>query len=225
MSETVFTRLRRVVSGQIEDGVDALERAGGQTIMRESIREMERTVDAIRANRDEAAVQRLQAAKQMEQFAAKIEGLDEKARFALEQGRADIAEAVVSRQIDFEAIMEELRVTEARASERETALEREAETFAARADAMREQLDAFETAKAQTGAGERETLQTAQARGRDADRAEAAFGRAMGGAGGVVVDTMGDAGTRRSLAELEQLSRQDAIARRLDALRDRTDAA
>ena len=38
MAESIFIRVRRVISASIEDAVDARERAGGSSVMREAIR-------------------------------------------------------------------------------------------------------------------------------------------------------------------------------------------
>ena len=40
MAESVFARVRRVLSGRIEDSVDAMERANSDGTMREAIREI-----------------------------------------------------------------------------------------------------------------------------------------------------------------------------------------
>ena len=52
MPESIFIRIKRVVSASIEDCVDRMERAGGAAIMRESIREVESVVDDAKTERD-----------------------------------------------------------------------------------------------------------------------------------------------------------------------------
>ena len=59
MAETVIKRVKRLVSGKIEDSVDAMERAGGTSVMREAIRETERAIEDVKAERDEVTVKRL----------------------------------------------------------------------------------------------------------------------------------------------------------------------
>ncbi len=39
MAESIFARISRLLSATVEDHVDRLERAGGEAVMREAIRE------------------------------------------------------------------------------------------------------------------------------------------------------------------------------------------
>ena len=103
MAESVFARVRRLVSAGIEDAVDAMERAGGTGVMREAIREVDRAMDEVRAEQDAAMVRRLQAMRQGRILRGQVAALDEKARVALAADREELAEAALSRQIDFEA--------------------------------------------------------------------------------------------------------------------------
>ena len=219
MAEKISERVRRLVAGTIEDGVEALERAGGDTIMRESIREVERACDEIRRRRDDAQVQKLHATRQIAVFRDKIEGLNAKAEYALAENREDIAEAVVSRQIDFEAIVSDLETTRNDADARVTTLERELAQFEGRAAAMREQLRVFTEAREAVGTATASRGEPRAELERQTKRAEGAFDRAMQGAGGQPLAGSTDPDVLSRLAELERMSRQDAIQKRLDALK------
>ncbi|HKG83144.1 MAG TPA: hypothetical protein VKB16_08320 [Beijerinckiaceae bacterium] len=59
MAESIFLRVRRLISGSIEDSVDAMERAGGTSVMREAIREVDRAIDEVRSEHEAATARRL----------------------------------------------------------------------------------------------------------------------------------------------------------------------
>src|SRR5204862_1959111 len=102
MAESIFARVSRLLSATVEDAVDRMEQAGGDAVMREAIREADRAIDQVKADHEAAMARRLQAARQQQMLAKRLEELTAKARFAIAQERDDLAEAALSRQIDFE---------------------------------------------------------------------------------------------------------------------------
>src|SRR5829696_2234023 len=76
VAESIFSRVRRIISGSVEDAVDAMERAGGTSVMREAIREVDRAIDDVRAEHATAAARRLQAMRQQRLFREKLAALD-----------------------------------------------------------------------------------------------------------------------------------------------------
>ncbi|MBA1879007.1 hypothetical protein HLX94_24455, partial [Escherichia coli] len=54
MAESVFLRVRRLLSAKVEDSVDAMERANSDGTMREAIREVDRAMDEVRRDREAA---------------------------------------------------------------------------------------------------------------------------------------------------------------------------
>lgn len=218
MSESIFARVRRIISGSIEDAIDAMERAGGTSVMREAIREVDRVIDEARGEHEAAAGRRLQAARQERLFRERLAGLDEKARFALAEGRQDLAEAAIARQLDFEAQAERLRIVQAEAGAEADRLAECLVALKARKVQMEEALAAFELAQRDGACGEGPARRD-RGSGRRVDRAEAAFDRAMAGAGGVSGLTRTDAQAAAKVAEIDALQRSAAIAQRLSALR------
>src|SRR5262252_789925 len=108
MAESIFMRVSRLLSATVEDVVDRMDQAGGDTVMREAIREAERAIDEVKAELESTMARRLQAARQQKMLTERAEELTTKAKFALGQGREDLAEAALSRQIDFEARAKDL---------------------------------------------------------------------------------------------------------------------
>jgi phage shock protein A len=154
MAESVFNRVRRLISGGIEETVDAMERAGGTAVMREAIRQIDRLVDEAKAARGLATSKRLQAVRQKRMYTERLATLQEKAEFAVEQGRDDLAEAALQRQIDFEATILSLDQTELDASEEERGLEEALASLCLRKAQMEEELNAFEAARRDAGVAE-----------------------------------------------------------------------
>ena len=72
MAESIFMRVRRLISASVEDAVDAMERAGGPSVMREAIREVDRAIDEVRAEQEAASARRLQAMRQQRMFRDKL---------------------------------------------------------------------------------------------------------------------------------------------------------
>src|SRR5918994_1649524 len=103
MAETIFASVSRLLSASAEDSVDRMEQAGGDAVMREAIREADRAIDQVKAQLEATMARRLHAARQQKMLNQRVEELTAKAKFALKEGREDLAEAALSRQVDFEA--------------------------------------------------------------------------------------------------------------------------
>src|SRR5437016_5343178 len=95
MAESIFARVSRLLSATVEDTVDRMEQAGGDTVMREAIREADRAIDQVKAELQSTTARRLQAARQQKMLTERAEELTTKAKFALGQGREELAEAAL----------------------------------------------------------------------------------------------------------------------------------
>ena len=124
MAETIFARVSRLISATVEDSVDRMEQAGGDAVMREAIREADRAIDQVKVDLEAAMTRRLQAARQQKMLTQRVEELTTKAKFALGEGREDLAEAALSRQVDFEAQAQKLDAVQNQAREEEQRLNR-----------------------------------------------------------------------------------------------------
>ena len=223
MAESLFVRVRRVISASIEDAVDAMERAGGTSVMREAIREVDRAIDEVRAEQEAATVRRLQAMRQQRMFRGQLAALDEKARFALAGNRDDLAEAALSRQLDFEAQADRLDAVQAEAASEAERLEACLAALTTRRSQMEEALAAFETAQRDASLGGNGPARPGRRTERRVERAEEAFDRAMAGAGGVAATSRADAQTAAKVAEIATMQKSAAIAQRMAALRSARD--
>lgn len=218
MSESVLMRVRRVLSGRIEDRVDEMERSNSDTVMRESIREVDRSIDEVRRDQQGAMTRRLQAARQEENAAKKIEELTGKARFAIAEGREDLAEGALARQIELEEQVGKLKSVQEIATVEEQKLDESLSALRARKRQMEEALAAFAIAKADATLGGDDGARSTIERERRLENAEAAFDRAMTGGGGIGF-TRGDAESINQVAEIDKIQRKASVSQRLAALK------
>ena len=222
MAESIFARVSRLLSATVEDAVDRMEQAGGDAVMREAIREADRAIDQVKAELESTRTRRLQAARQQKMLAERAEELTTKAKFALAEGREDLAEAALSRQIDFEAQAKDLDHVQQQAREEEQRLEAALAALGARKRQMEDALQSYLAARRDAAPGGGGPGRGPGRPGRSAeqkvDAAEQAFDRAMAGAGGVGL-ARADADTINRVAEIDGLQKSATIAQRLAALK------
>jgi len=196
--------------------------------MREAIREIDSAADEVRNALGLAIANRHHASKRLMETTSKHEELAGKAQFAIEQGRDELAEAAIARQIDMEAQLPVLEATLRELSSEQSELESYISALMARKREMEGDLSAFlESRKASpaTGEGGRSDAASVSAGNhglradRRADKAESAFNRALGGVSGVGATTRPDSDTAAKLAELETIAREHRVQERLAALK------
>ncbi|HEX8225419.1 MAG TPA: PspA/IM30 family protein [Allosphingosinicella sp.] len=219
MSDSIFVRVQRVVSGGVGSAMDAAERLSGASVMRQAIREMDSAIERARTEREAARARRLQAEHHLEACRKQLATLKEQAQFAVGKQRLDLAEVAVGRQLDVESRIATLAKAEAEAKADESRLGESVDALKLRRAQMFEELRAFEAAQ-RAASTDFEAPGSPDARvQRRAERAEEAFERALAAAGGL-------SGGRASpeaaaaVAELEALQKEAAIAERLAALSD-----
>lgn len=224
MAESILVRVKRMVSGSVYDTVDAMERAGGTAVMREAIREVDRIVDEAKAERDSVTASRLQAVRLQGLYKERLETLQEKAEFAIDQGREDLAEAALHRQVEFEGQIAALTKAEEDAAEKERVLEESLASLSMRKAQMEEELKAFETARREAGVGADGGVSNEKQKENRVDRAEAAFDRALSGVGGKMGIDRTDMENAAKVVEIDAMQKSSVIADRMEALRNRKNA-
>ena len=222
MPENILSRVTRLVSGSVNSIVDAVENAAPETVMREAIREVETAIDDVRAELGLAAANKHHANKRLMEASAKHEALTEQLETAVNEGRDDLAEAAIGRQLDIEAQIPLLENALAEAGERESELEGYVLALQGRKREMENDLDAYLASRAQTGAasdGAAAGISTEHKADSKADKAESAFNRVLRGSTGLEGSVKADRDTAAKLAELEGISRSNRVKERLAALK------
>ena len=219
MSETLSRRVGRLVSGGFHALIDAAENLAPEAVMNESIREIERAVDEVRAELGKVLAQKHLAAKKMADESNRHEAIDANLQAAVDAGRDDLAEAGIAEQMDIEARLPILENTIADCAAQEKELEGFIAALQAKKREMQQQLQDWRAAQQSMGTGK-----TASGNGsdlnriaRDAEKSGNAFDRIMGRQNSVHSST--DAAQLAKLKELEDLSRNNRIAERLAALK------
>ena len=219
MSETLSRRVGRLVSGGFHALIDAAENLAPEAVMNESIREIERAVDEVRAELGKVLAQKHLAAKKMADESNRHEAIDANLQAAVNAGRDDLAEAGIAEQMDIEARLPVLENTIADCAAQEKELEGFIAALQAKKREMQQQLQDWRAAQQSMGTGK-----TAGGNGsdlnriaRDAEKSGNAFDRIMGRQNSVHSST--DAAQLAKLKELEDLSRNNRIAERLAALK------
>lgn len=218
MADSIFVRVQRVVTGGVGSALDAAERLGGTSVMRQAIRDMDAAIDKAHAEGEGARAQRLQAAHRLQECRKQLATLKEQARFALGKDRMDLAEAAIARQIDVEAQVAALAKAETEAAAAERRLEESAAELKLRRGQMYDELRAFEAAQRAASSGDDAPGSPDSRLQRRAERAQEAFERAMDAAGGLS-GGLASAEAAAKVAEIEALQKEAAIAERLAALR------
>ena len=219
MSETLSRRVGRLVSGGFHALIDAAENLAPEAVMNESIREIERAVDEVRAELGKVLAQKHLAAKKMADESNRHEAIDANLQAAVDAGRDDLAEAGIAEQMDIEARLLILENTIADCAAQEKELEGFIAALQAKKREMQQQLQDWRAAQQSMGTGK-----TVGGNGsdlnriaRDAEKSGNAFDRVMGRQNSVHSST--DAAQLAKLKELEDLSRNHRIAERLAALK------
>ena len=221
MSESLISRINRLISGTVHGGVDALESAMAETTMREAIREVERTIDDVRDQLTNARREQQVAARRIHNTQEKIEQLGDKVRSAFDAGREDLAEAAVNRQLDLEAQIPVLEKSRDAAAERGAELCGYVTALNGRRSEMEDELTAYQQMQKELSDVSLDGDLAGETCGHAmrADQAQSAFNRVMKSATGVAGMATSDRDTMAKLVELEAVQRKEQVAERLAAFK------
>jgi phage shock protein A len=214
VGEPLFLRMKRVISANVEGAVGKAESLSASSLMRHSIREVEGMIGRARTDREAAVTRAEQAADEQKIVRAQIQELGAQARFAVEKGRTDLAEATLSRQIDLESQVARLDRIRADSAREVAELEADVGRLAVRKAEMERDYAAFEEARREADLIKDDGSSSRQKVERRLERARAAFDRAMEAGDGPT------GGIARQVAEIEALKRESLVAERLAAIRD-----
>ncbi|TVR52441.1 MAG: PspA/IM30 family protein [Puniceicoccaceae bacterium] len=223
MKDTIRARITRIMTGTAHTIVSKIEGLAPEMILEQAINEVDAAVDDVRAELGRVTAQKHHVTRAMSKLNQEHSDLEEQIETALGEGRKDLAEVAVSRQVDIEDQLPslenqlgDLRSQEAELNQAITGLvakrhEMENELFAFKEE--RKRLDAGATPEE----GGSRTSPTARA-----DRAEKAFSRVLQDATGVRRGVLraGDE-ERVKLLELADLNRKAKIEARLRQLETR----
>jgi phage shock protein A len=215
MTDNLLSRVKRLVTGSVTNLIDAVETAAPETVMKESIREIDRALDEVRANLGVALSNRHHANKRLSDAAARHEELGRQLQVAVTEKRDDLAEAVIVRQLDLEAQMPLLERALSDSGAEAKELEGYIAALAARKRDMESDLAQFTSSRAASGAPA--VGNAGSTVDRRVENAATAFDRVLGAKTGLPGTTAPERDVAAKLAELEKLERANRIRERLAA--------
>ncbi|WP_455205774.1 PspA/IM30 family protein [Kaarinaea lacus] len=224
MSDSIATRVGRIISGSFNALVDAIENAVPETVMEEAIREIDLAIDDVRAELGRIVANKHLANKRLSDEHGKLDTLNEQIELAVTQSRDDLAEAAIAKQLDIEAQIPVLETTISEASQHEKELEGFIQALQAKKREMQEELKQFKASRTTAAS----TSGTGIANNRSSsvesrvDKAGSAFERVLENATGISgVSNTTQRKTAAQLAELEELARNNRIKERLAAIKSK----
>ncbi|MCB0323103.1 MAG: PspA/IM30 family protein [Bdellovibrionales bacterium] len=220
MAENLAGRVGRIISGGFNALVDAVENLSPEMVMEQAIREIDDAIDDVRAELGREAAHKHLASKRIMEENGKHEELSERIEVALAEGREELAEAAIARQLDIEAQIPVLEQSLTERAAREKELEGFVQALQAKRRQMREELDGFRQARREAAGLEHSNGSSAQRSGATVSskvtKAESAFHRVLQAQTGLPSGAaQTDARNLAQLAELEDLARTNRIKERL----------
>jgi phage shock protein A len=108
-TESALRRIGRVIAGMTNLAIDAAEGVNPEAVLAQSIREIDAAADEVRTELGKATAERHRLDARQQQLLGEKTDLEGRVGVALDEGRDDLAEAAVARQIDIEAQVGVLR--------------------------------------------------------------------------------------------------------------------
>ena len=220
MTESLKQRVGRLVAGGFNSLLDAIESSAPEAVMEQAVREIDGAIADVRKSLGTVEANRHLTSKRLADDSRRHEELAEQAQIAMKEGRDDLAEAAVSRQLDLEAQIPVLEHSLTDLSDEKERLEGYINALKAKKREMREAIEDYRKSRQQqaTGSSSTATASRGDSTQDKADRAVGAFDRVFQRQTGL----SGSTGTNDDdarLSELEDLSRKNRIAERLAKLK------
>ncbi len=222
MSEGMATRVGRIISGSLNTLVDAVENSAPEIVMEQAIREVDTAIDDVRAELGKTVANKHLANTRLMGENQKHETLAEQIQIAVEEGRNDLAEAAISRQLDIEAQLPVLENAITVAGEEEKELEGYIHALQAKKREMQSDLLSYRDSRSHSITDDNSANSDVANR---VSKADATFERVMSNQTRIPVSRIADERKRAvQLAELEELARQNRIKERLAQIKSKVNS-
>lgn len=210
MSENILTRVGRIIGGLSNAALDAVEDRSGLAVAEQALREIDAVIHEARLDLGRIKAEEHRLTARRGQLDDERTALPEKLALALSSGREDLARAGIGRQLDLESQIEAIDSSLADVAERHAAASKAMQAAAAARRDAEHRIALLRQPPAKTsdpldGYGREEAART-----RQLEHALGAIDRVTGTASAVADP---------SIEELDRLHRDDAIERRLAALK------
>ncbi|WOO40044.1 PspA/IM30 family protein [Rubellicoccus peritrichatus] len=223
MNDTISSRIRRIITGTAGSIVSKIEGLAPEAVLEQAIAEVDSALDQVKAELGSITAQKYHVSKAMTKLNEEHGKIEEQTVTAQKEGRKDLLEAAISRQIDIEDQLPTLESQLADLGRQEGELNQAIISLVAKRNEMDDELFDFKQAQKQVAAtGEASAEAGAAPSGNAvarADRADRAFTRVLQDATGVRRTAI-KASSEESgkLVELARLNKEARIEARLKAL-------
>ena len=221
MSDSIRTRVARVIAGGAHALVDRIEGQAPVAMLEQSVREVVALTGEVRTELGRVVANRHMTNRQHQALDQELESLNASIAVALEAGKDDLARAGVARQIDIEAQLPVLEVSLNDLRTQEADLTGFIEALLGKKREMESTIGDFEATRRVADQGATAVSPNGSIAGRLSD-IESGFDRTLRRQTGVDGATGGvDLKQAAQLNDLGKLVRDSKIEERLQAIKDR----
>ena len=223
MTDSIASRVTRIISGSAHALLDAVENAAPEATMSQAVREVDQVIDEVRAELGKAEAGKHLVTTQLNKLNTENEQISAQVEAALSQGREELARAGVERQINIEDQIPVLQKSLVEQQERGKELESYITALLAKKREMEQTLQEFLAARATRAMSPAQTGGVTSTQGR-VDNATSAFERILAkqtGVSGLMPGSSADAAKVKELQDLHRNHRIEEKLARLKAARPR----
>jgi phage shock protein A len=220
MSDTIASRVTRVIGGSVHALLDAVENAAPEATMAQAIREVDQAIDEVRSELGRVEATKHLATSSLNKLNTQKETLGEQIDLAVSKGDESLARAGIAKQIDIDDQIPVLQRSLQDAMGRGNELEGYVAALLAKKREMESALQDFVAARAMaTAPGPSGTNAASGTTQGKVDRAGSAFDRVMARETGLTSTTSAINADAAKLRELQEMARTHRIDERLAALK------
>jgi phage shock protein A len=218
VTDTIASRVTRVIAGSVHALIDAVENAAPEATMSQAIREIDQALDEVRAELGRVEAVKHLATSSLGKLNTQNEGLAGQIEIAMAKGDEALARAGIAKQVDIEDQIPVLQRSLQDAIDRGKELESYITALQAKKREMESALQDFTAARAAAAAtpGPDSPNRPTQSK---AERAGDAFDRVVARQTGLTAVTSPINPDAAKLRELQDLARRHRIDERLAALK------
>jgi phage shock protein A len=218
MTDTIASRVTRVVSGSVHALLDAVENVAPEAAMAQAIREVDQATDEVRTELGKVEAVKHVASSSLNKLNTQKETLAEQIDVAMTRGDEALARAGIAKQIDIDDQIPVLQRSLQEAVGRGNELEGYIAALLAKKREMESALQDFIAARA-TASGPTSTNASSATTQGKVDRAGSAFDRVLARETGLSVAGTGVNADAAKLRDLQEMHRTHRIDERLAALK------
>jgi phage shock protein A len=218
MTDTIATRVTRVIGGSVHALLDAVENVAPEATMAQAIREVDQAIDEVRSELGRVEATKHLATSSLNKLNTHKETLAEQIEIAMAKGDEALARAGIAKQIDIDDQIPVLQRSLQDAIGRGNELEGYIAALLAKKREMESALQDFLAARAAAAGPPGANASSGTTQGK-VDRAGSAFDRVLARQTGIAGATSTINADASKLHELQELARTHRIDERLAALK------